>query len=170
MTSVSRLLAPQRNTLRQLVTLFVSARGPEVLQSLQIPQWADKFLVISPALHGVLVYFLPNLPEAGGRHLTFRLVEVENPLIPFETQAIQDFARPSLLISDQFLVRYVQHCSRRKDGTPMRHESPVLAVVVRQVRQIHREIQGYNELLKITRQARVNRVTLHVNNPSVWES
>src|ERR1700686_5491098 len=90
-------------------------------------------------------------------------------LIPFETEKVQDPAGPSLLVGDQFFVRHVQNGSRRKYGTPVRNKKLMLPVVVRQVRQVLGEVQGWRELLEITRQARVDWVTSHVDDASLRE-
>src|SRR5271168_4147075 len=105
---------------------------------------------MAPTRYGIFVNGLPNLPIAGGNDWTLSLMKIQTRIIPFEIQEFQDFAGPSFLIGNQLCIRYVENLSRRKHLTPMRHEALVLAVVVRQVRQIHSELQICREFLKIT--------------------
>ena len=86
-----------------------AGRGRAVGSVSQIEQRTDVLLVAAPPCNGILVNLLPHLPRAGSHHLTFILMEIQAPLIPFEAEEIQNLARPRLLIGDQFRVRYVKN-------------------------------------------------------------
>src|SRR5205823_3995192 len=50
----------------------------------EVEQWTDEFLIVAPALNRTLIDLLPHLPEAGCRHGSDSLVEIQAPLIPRE--------------------------------------------------------------------------------------
>src|SRR5258708_16003613 len=89
-------------------------------KSPQPSQRADELLIVTPSLHGIVVNPLSHLPITGSRHWTLGLVEVQAPLIPFETEEIQDLARPTFLICNQPLVRHIQNRFRRQYRAPVR--------------------------------------------------
>src|SRR5207237_5776936 len=88
----------------------------------EVEQRTDEFLVVAPALNRTLIDLLPHLPEAGCRHGSDSLVEIQAPLIPWEPDKIQNPACPLLLIRDQFLVRHDQQRFRRQHTAPVRDQ------------------------------------------------
>src|SRR5258708_32017555 len=88
------------------------------------------------SLDGILVNLFSHLPIAGSHHWTLGLMEIQAPLIPVQTEEIQDLARPTLLIGNQLLVRHVQNRSRRQYPAPACNDALMLPSVVRPVRQI----------------------------------
>src|ERR1700677_3059103 len=139
------------------------------IQLFETQQRADEALVVAPAHHRVPEYLLPDLPEATRHHGTVRLLKFETVLIPAKTDKFQHPAGPSLLIGDQFLVRYLQNRSRWKYFMPVRHQAPMLPVVVSQIGQVHGEGHRQRKLLEITGQAGVDWISLHVDDASIGE-
>src|SRR6266404_7606898 len=102
---------------RQLVTKSVSgsptahSRGCRSRSLPQRFQGTDEFLVVVPASNRTLINLLPHLPGAGGDHPPLGGMELQAPWVPFETDKLQHFTRPCLLIGHQFLVRHVKNKS-----------------------------------------------------------
>src|SRR5258707_441778 len=85
------------------------AAGESLFQGFQR---TDELLVVAPARHGALVNLLPHLPGAGSGHLPPVRMELKYPCVPLQSDEIEHFARPGLLIGHQFFVRHVKDESR----------------------------------------------------------
>src|SRR5258708_31729682 len=121
-------------------------------------QRTDEFLVVAPARQRTFVDLLPHLPGAGSDHLPLRGMEVQALWVPFETDKLQHFPRPGLLIGHQSLVGHVKNEPRRQYRAPMRHYSQVFAVVVGEVRQIEGKVEARQEMLEIARKAGIDGI------------
>src|SRR5262249_33355763 len=122
-----------------------------------------------PALDGSLVDLLAHLPSASGRDGTLILVELERLRVPWQPKKFHHPARPFLLIRNQFGVRNLQKHVSWQNTAPVIHKTTVLPVVVRQVGEVHRKIERGLQLLQITGQAGIDRVTLQVDDARLRE-
>src|ERR1700722_2882901 len=96
-------------------------------------------------------------------------MKIQAPLVPLETEKIQDLTGPALLIGNQAVIGHVENHACGKYRTPMCHEAVILAIIMRQVRQIHGEVETDGEPLEITRQASIYGVPSHMDNAGIRE-
>src|SRR5882724_7905683 len=94
-------------------TVYAVRRRSARESLLQGFQRTDELLVIAPARHGALVNLLPYLPGAGSGHLPPVRMELQYPCVPFQSDEIEHFARPGLMLGHQCFVRHVKNESRR---------------------------------------------------------
>src|SRR6185312_6147843 len=120
-------------------------------------------LIVTPAPDRAAADLLSYLPFARRDHHALGAVELEAAWIELQPDELQHFARPAFSILNQTLVRHLEQRPGGQHLPPVRHEAQILSVVVPQVLQVVREGRGVKEVLEVHRQARVERVTLHMN-------
>src|SRR6185437_5644956 len=76
---------------------------------------------------------------------------------------------PFFLVRHEALVRNLQQRTGWQYRAPVSEQTLMLAVVMRQVGEIQGEVQRGGEGLEVAREARVDRITSHVNYAGVGE-
>ena len=71
-------------------------------------------LVIAPAPNRISVDFLSYLPRAGSHNGSHGVVELQDLVMPIETEKIEDFAAPAFLVGYQFFVGDIKNRAARR--------------------------------------------------------
>src|ERR1700675_2826294 len=71
---------------------------------------------------------------------------------------------PGDVIGDEFFVRHLEYRPRRQRLDPMLHQSPMHAVIIGEVGQVHGKAHGGREILEITRETGVDWVSAQVDD------
>ena len=145
---------------RQSLAAHSLAAGPELGAGRERRQRAEESLVVSEASRRARVHLLPDLPLAERDHDAIRLMEIEALRIPRQTHELEHPARPAFLVLDQRLVRNLQQVRGGKHGAPVIGDAPVFAVVMGEVVEIVGVGMQVREIVKVDRQAGVDRVAL----------
>src|SRR5215469_16988246 len=69
--------------------------GMPLAETPELEQRAEEFLVIAPAAYRALVELLAHLPGAGGQYGAVGAMEAQAPLVPGESDKVQNLASPT---------------------------------------------------------------------------
>ena len=131
-------------------------------------QRRDVRRVVAPAARGTLIETLSHLPHARGLHGSRRLLERQTRFLPFEAAEPRQPFDGGARLAHQRVVVEIEDV-RAVERLPVRHQSPVLHVVVRDVREIERVAHAVIEMQEVDRQAVVERIAHRVHDPGVRE-
>src|SRR5271165_3589288 len=92
-------------------------------------------------------------------------MELETARIPRQPDVREHAAAPAFRIIDEVLVPDLEQRLRRQHGAPVRHQAPVLLVVMREVAEVSRVGVRGGEALEVDRQAGVERIAIEMNEP-----
>src|SRR5215472_16093760 len=135
---------------RLLLAVALAGIVPE-----RLAQRLELTLVVAPSSDRTLADRLPHLPAARCQHRSVDAVEFQTARIPREAEVCEHAPGPELRVFEEGLVADLEQQVRWECRTPVRHQPPVLAVVVREVAEIRCVGVGGGKSLEVDRQAGV---------------